>query len=348
MLADPQVAARDMVVEVDHPKAGKTKALGMPVKFSDTPAEVTRAAPLLGQHTDEILASLGYSPGDIDALCASGAVARPALRRPCRAPGTARWPFAPAAAMPSLLVVAALAVRPLVTSFISGILGMAGGMILMGVLLALLTVPQAMVLHGVTQLAANGWRAILWRREIDWRVFRRSAYGALVALAAFTLVQLVVSKPVAFLVLGITPFVGAGAAREARPRRATSAGTPSRAASSAPALQLLAGVSGPILDIFFVRSKMDRRAVVATKASIQSLSHVMKITYFGVLVGAAQRGTVDFWLGVLMVALAITGTTLSRRVLEKLTDASFRKWTRWTVLTMAAIYLVTGAWMLAR
>ena len=76
MLAEPQVAAREMVVEVDHPKAGKTKALGMPVKFSDTPCSVTRAAPLLGQHTDEVLRSIGYSGAEIEALCASGAVAR--------------------------------------------------------------------------------------------------------------------------------------------------------------------------------------------------------------------------------------------------------------------------------
>jgi crotonobetainyl-CoA:carnitine CoA-transferase CaiB-like acyl-CoA transferase len=75
MLADPQVAARDMVVEVDHPKAGRTKALGMPVKFSDTPCSVTRAAPLLGQHTREVLATLGYAPDEIDRLAASGAVA---------------------------------------------------------------------------------------------------------------------------------------------------------------------------------------------------------------------------------------------------------------------------------
>jgi crotonobetainyl-CoA:carnitine CoA-transferase CaiB-like acyl-CoA transferase len=75
MLADPQVAARDMVVEVDHPKAGRTKALGMPVKFSDTPCSVTRAAPLLGQHTREVLGTLGYSPAEIDSLASKGAVA---------------------------------------------------------------------------------------------------------------------------------------------------------------------------------------------------------------------------------------------------------------------------------
>ncbi len=248
--------------------------------------------------------------------------------------------------MPSAAVLAALAVSALATSFISGILGMAGGMILMGVLLALLTLPQAMVLHGVTQLASNGWRAILWRRSIDWRVFRGNAWGSLAALAAFTAVQLVVSKPVALLVLGLTPFVGL-----ALPERLVldvqKRGHSFAAGVVCTGLQLIAGVSGPILDVFFVRSKMDRRAVVATKASTQSLGHVIKIAYFGGLVGAAQRGTVDFWLAMLMVALAITGTTLSRRVLEKLTDDSFRKWTRWAVMAAGMVYLATGAWLLA-
>jgi uncharacterized membrane protein YfcA len=248
--------------------------------------------------------------------------------------------------MPSALVVSTLAATALVTSFISGILGMAGGMIFMGVLLALLTVPQAMVLHGVTQLASNGWRAVLWRTSIDWRVFRGNASGSIAALAAFVLVQLVASKPVALLVLGITPFIGL-ALPEKLVLDVQRRGHPFLCGVICTGLQLVAGVSGPILDVFFVRSKMDRRAVVATKASIQSLGHILKIAYFGGLVGAAQRGSVDFWLGALMVALAIVGTTLSRRVLEKLTDASFRQWTRWAVMTMGAIYLAMGGWLLA-
>jgi crotonobetainyl-CoA:carnitine CoA-transferase CaiB-like acyl-CoA transferase len=75
MLADPQVAAREMVVEVEHAKAGRVKALGFPVKFSETPASVTRGAPLLGQHTDEVLTTLGYSKADIARLRGEGAVA---------------------------------------------------------------------------------------------------------------------------------------------------------------------------------------------------------------------------------------------------------------------------------
>ena len=74
MLADPQVAAREMVVEVDHPRAGRTRALGLPIKFSETPGEITRAAPLLGEHTREVLAGLGYSSAEIDRLVAEGAI----------------------------------------------------------------------------------------------------------------------------------------------------------------------------------------------------------------------------------------------------------------------------------
>ena len=74
MLADPQVAAREMVLEVDHPRAGRVKTLGTPIKFSATPGEVTRAAPLLGEHTREVLEGLGYTSAEIDRLQADGAV----------------------------------------------------------------------------------------------------------------------------------------------------------------------------------------------------------------------------------------------------------------------------------
>ena len=74
MLADPQIAAREMVVEVDHPRAGRVKTLGTPIKFSGTPGAITRAAPLLGEHTREILATLGYSKSEIEILEQDGAV----------------------------------------------------------------------------------------------------------------------------------------------------------------------------------------------------------------------------------------------------------------------------------
>ena len=74
MLKDPQVLARDMVVEVEHSRLGPVKALGSPVKFSKTPTEIKRGAPLLGEHTREILDEYGYNDSEIDALAAAGDV----------------------------------------------------------------------------------------------------------------------------------------------------------------------------------------------------------------------------------------------------------------------------------
>jgi crotonobetainyl-CoA:carnitine CoA-transferase CaiB-like acyl-CoA transferase len=73
MAADPQTLARAMVVELDHPRAGATRTLGLPIKLSASPGKVARPAPLLGQHTREVLAEFGFTSGEIEALVRSGA-----------------------------------------------------------------------------------------------------------------------------------------------------------------------------------------------------------------------------------------------------------------------------------
>jgi CoA:oxalate CoA-transferase len=60
MVQDEQILARDMIVEQQHPTAGTIHVVGVPVKLSDTPGEVRTPAPLLGEHTAEILKGLGY------------------------------------------------------------------------------------------------------------------------------------------------------------------------------------------------------------------------------------------------------------------------------------------------
>ncbi len=71
---DPQALARDMIVEVDHAAAGKVQTIGHPVKFSRTAAKVANAAPVLGQHSHEVLGEMGYDPEQIKALIQSRAV----------------------------------------------------------------------------------------------------------------------------------------------------------------------------------------------------------------------------------------------------------------------------------
>jgi CoA:oxalate CoA-transferase len=68
VLADPQIKAQEMVIDVDHPGHGTVRMVGFPVKLSGTPARVRRPSPGLGQHTGEVLAEVGYSPDEIAAM----------------------------------------------------------------------------------------------------------------------------------------------------------------------------------------------------------------------------------------------------------------------------------------
>jgi crotonobetainyl-CoA:carnitine CoA-transferase CaiB-like acyl-CoA transferase len=74
-LTHPQTLARGMVVDLAHPQAGTTKALGCPLHFSATPTRVTRPAPMLGEHTREVLRQFRYADSEIDRLLATGIVA---------------------------------------------------------------------------------------------------------------------------------------------------------------------------------------------------------------------------------------------------------------------------------
>lgn len=75
---DPQVRHLGLIQSYEHPAAGTVKVVGPAVRWSETPAGIERPAPLVGEHTREILSELGRSPEAIDALIASGAAGEPA------------------------------------------------------------------------------------------------------------------------------------------------------------------------------------------------------------------------------------------------------------------------------
>lgn len=228
------------------------------------------------------------------------------------------------------------------TSFLSGIFGMAGGMILMGVLVAMLPVPTAMVLHAITQMSANGWRAMLLYRYIHWRICARYIGGLAVAGLLFSLVQFIPSRSMVWLVLGLIPFVALALPDKIAPQVDRRFGAELCGFLNG-AVQFVAGVSGPLLDLFFVRSQMDRREVIATKAICQTLAHGAKLVYFGSLAGMGSL-ELDGIIIAISIAAAAGGTTLSRAVLERISDQQFRRWTRWLILAIGTVFLVRGLW----
>ena len=235
-------------------------------------------------------------------------------------------------------------VTVLVTAFISGIFGMAGGLILMGVLAAMLPVATAMVVHGAVQMVSNGYRAFLWRQYIDWRVFRRYALGA---LAGFLVLLLVAWRPEAravYLFLGLTAmlvWLPKGWLRLDILQR----GQAELAGFAVQALNTLGGVAGPLLDIFFVTTEMDRRAIVATKSVTQVLAHLVKIVFWGVPVMAAagEAAFPSVWFFVLAVPLSMLGTTLGGKLLERMSDVDFKRAMKWLVTAIGAAMLLKAA-----
>jgi crotonobetainyl-CoA:carnitine CoA-transferase CaiB-like acyl-CoA transferase len=76
-LTHPQTLARDMVVDLVHPQAGPTKALGCPIHFSKTPTRIDRPAPMLGEHSRELLHEYDYTDAEIDGFLAAGVIEEP-------------------------------------------------------------------------------------------------------------------------------------------------------------------------------------------------------------------------------------------------------------------------------
>jgi uncharacterized protein len=242
-----------------------------------------------------------------------------------------------------LSTMIALVATMLATAFLSGIFGMAGGLILIGVLLALLPVPEAMALHAVTQMASNGWRGMLWIKYVSWRAVAAYLGGCFMAFGVWSLVRYVPDKAVALLALGITPFLVRliPANLKPDPQNFIHGGIFGAICMT---LMLLTGVTGPILDTYFLGGGLERRQIIATKAICQVFGHGAKFIYFGGLV--AEAASVDPSMAALAVAASIAGTTAAKPVLERLSDTQYRTWTTHIITVVAGFYVVQGAYLL--
>lgn len=245
----------------------------------------------------------------------------------------------------SAIVLSALTLGMMGTAFLSGIFGMAGGLILVGILLSLLPLPAAMLLHGITQMASNAWRGALWVRYVEVRPAIMFLCGSFVAFGLWNVWRYIPSTPVAFILLGLSPFIVRVLPSRLRPDpRRLRYGVPYGAACMA--LMLLTGVTGPLIDTYFLSGGLDRRAIVATKAVCQVTSHCLKLVYFGALIDTAA--TMDPVAIGLAVTATIAGTSAARPVLERLSDTQYRKWSNHIITVIGISYLAIAAWMLLR
>jgi uncharacterized membrane protein YfcA len=240
------------------------------------------------------------------------------------------------------LSLAILTATALATSIVSGMLGVAGGIILLSILLLFLEPLVAIPLHGAIQLVSNSSRAWLQRRHVHPGIVVRFVVPLLpmgflgLALAqrlppraleaAIGVFVLLATWRPAWLLLGTHP-------EQTHPtRRFVWLGV------VLGFLNTIVGATGPLLASFFLNLGLARQAVVGTMAACQSLGHLAKIAVFGAA-GFAFREHLA--LLVLLSAAALVGTWIGTRLLDRLDDRRFELAYK-AVLTAIAIRLVAG------
>jgi uncharacterized protein len=226
-------------------------------------------------------------------------------------------------------------------SFLSGVFGMAGGMVVIGVLLIYFDVPTAMILFSIIQLTANGLRAFQWWSFVRWDIIWLYCVGGAVAFAILRFIEFIPDKALVYLLLGLMPFAVDLLPKTWRPDIEWR-GVPFFTGIFTTIIQFISGVGGPFLDIFFQKSKLDRKTTLATKAIAQTASHVLRLVYFVSLTGVAGVETAP---AIAAIVLAIGGTMLAPYFIERMTDDSFRQWTRFVIYTICIIYLIRAVWL---
>lgn len=238
-----------------------------------------------------------------------------------------------------LLTGAFIIVSAFVTAAISGVFGMAGGLMLKGALAFVLPVSATFVAHGLFQLVANGSRAVIHRRHVDLRIVGLFALGSFAIAAVVGLVTVEPTRATLYLFMGLVPFLVWIPDRwlrldAQRPVQALLCG------ASVTGVNLTAGVAGPFLDIFFVKTALTRHQIVATKAATQVFSHIMKIVVYGApLLAVHGKGLPPLWVFAVAVPLSMVGTWLGGFVLDRLSDLNFKRYLRLILSVIGLAYL---------
>jgi uncharacterized membrane protein YfcA len=238
--------------------------------------------------------------------------------------------------------LAILCVTAFLTAILSALVGMAGGMTLLSVMLLFLPPLAAIPLHGAIQLASNFSRTVIQREHArydllwryGWPLLPMGALGLLVARelperaleAAIGAFVLVATWRPAWLALGALAALSTNA-------RFTALGF------AAGFLNVTIGATGPLVAPFFLRLGLARQAVIGTQAGVQALGHVVKLVLYAGFGFAFREHAL---LLAAASACAIAGTWVGSRLLERLSERGFTRLYK-GVLTLLALQLVLGA-----
>ena len=237
-----------------------------------------------------------------------------------------------------ILVVAAL-----LTSILSAVVGMAGGIVLLAVMLLFLPPLVVIPLHGAVQLVSNSSRTFIQRKHLRWDIIWR--YAILLLPMGFVGLQIAqrLSADAATAMIGVFVLVATWAPGALMLGAHPEETNPHRRffvlGGVAGILNVTLGAVGPLIAPFYLNLGLTRFQLIGTKAASQMLGHVAKLIVYGVAGFAYAE-----WLGVLAIlaTCVVGGTWLGSQLLERVNEQWFVRIYK-TVLTLIAIRLTVSA-----
>lgn len=228
----------------------------------------------------------------------------------------------------------------LLTTTISGTLGMAGGAILMAIFLIGFPLPVALILHGLIQVSSNGFRAYLNRDHIRKEIIIPYVIGAVLAYVIFAFIQVKPSKKLIFIILGLMPLLGVLKSTSIhfdieKKGRAFICGL------IVSVTQALSGVAGGVLDIFYLSSKLGRFSIVANKAFTMAIGHTIK-TYYFFQIYDFKISDIPAEIYLVSIMTPLLGGLFGKKILARMNDKSFLIVAKTVMIFFSGVMLYRG------
>lgn len=228
----------------------------------------------------------------------------------------------------------------LITSFISGVMGMGGGIVLMAVLMLLLPVKEAIILHGFIQFFANFSRMITHRKNIIFSIIPTYFLGCSAAFSLLTISSFIPEKSWSLIFLGLICLTATIKVEKFTPS-ILKKGSSLLCGMIVTTAQIFAGASGPLLDLFFINSGLNRFEIVATKAATQSIGHLIKIIFY-LNIDSFSDLSIGPTVLVATLVCSYIGTVTGKNYLNKMTDQSFKDFSKKLLFIISVVLIVKG------
>jgi uncharacterized membrane protein YfcA len=240
-----------------------------------------------------------------------------------------------------------LFISVLFCSILSGALAIGGGQILLFLLSLIFPIPEAMLLHGATQLTGNVSRSAFFYKYLNWKSIKIYFFGSIIGGLLFWKISFVPEKHIIYIFLGSLPIISLFK-RVGTYFKITKTKNAAIAGIGVSFSQLMFGVSGSLVDVFYTHSGFNRYQIIANKSFTQIIGHIFKILFYGSLLAKDNFSQLEPHWFPLMMLTALLGTYLGKKLVPIIKEVHFIIITRGLIASFSLVLLFKGVRLYAQ